>query len=267
MKQLDINEIREIELDLLKKFKQFCETNNIRYFLSNGSLLGAVKYRGFIPWDDDIDVFVPRKDYDKLIQIFTDDETYSLLSFERNQKFRYPFAKFCNMKTRKIEDGFDNGIELGIDIDVFPLDKWENDLSRAKREEKQIRNLMFGLGLSKLKKADSLHPIKRIIKSACMCISKAFGSEFFLKRIIHKSRETSSDIVTYLGCKAWPIYGAREIIPAEAFSKTTEVVFEKELYPAPEGYDLYLMSLYGDYEEDPPPEKQKTHHSFKAYRR
>ena len=83
MKELSLQEIKQIELQILKRLKFFCDENNIRYFLCNGTLLGAIKYEGFIPWDDDIDVFVPRKDYDRLIRSFEDDNKYHLFAFEK----------------------------------------------------------------------------------------------------------------------------------------------------------------------------------------
>ena len=88
MKELTLNEIKAIELELLCVFDSFCKHNNINYFLSNGTLLGAVKYKGFIRWDDDIDVLVPREDYERLITLFEDDDRYKLFTYERNQKYR-----------------------------------------------------------------------------------------------------------------------------------------------------------------------------------
>lgn len=266
MNQLTLNEIKQTELQLLKIFNTFCRENNIRYFLSNGTLLGAVKYKGFIPWDDDVDVLVPREDYERLISSFKSNEKYQLFSFESNPDYRYPFAKLCDMSTRKIEHGMNNGVELGVDIDIFPLDLWDNDSDKAKREVKQIQNYMFCLGLTKLSKPDSINRIKRIIKALVMAAVKMFGSKYFIRKIINVSNKKGQKESSYCGCKIWCIYGEREIIPAEVFAETVETEFEGENFPAPVGYDIYLRSLYGDYEIDPPAEKQKTHHSFVAYR-
>ena len=85
MKELTLQEIQAISLEILKVFDAFCRENGIRYFLSNGTLLGAVRYKKFIPWDDDIDVLVPREDYDRLIRIFRDDDRYRLFACEKNR--------------------------------------------------------------------------------------------------------------------------------------------------------------------------------------
>lgn len=267
MNQLTLTEIKQIEFNLLKKFKFFCKENNIQYFLSNGTLLGAIKYKGFIPWDDDIDVFVPREDYNKLVHCFENKGNYQLFSFERTQQFRYPYAKLCDMSTIKEETNIDNGVDLGIDIDIFPLDAWGSDLEVAKKANKRIRRHMRLLDLTKLIKADSVHPIKRFVKAVVMILCKVGGSKIFLKQIIKEARSESFSNSIYLGCKSWPIYGEREIISAEVFSEAVEVEFEGELFPAPVGYDQYLHSLYGDYRQDPPIDKQITHHKFIAYRR
>ena len=100
MKELSLQEIKQVELEILKEFNSFCEENNIRYFLAFGTLLGAIRYKGFIPWDDDVDVLVPRDDYNRLLKQFQNNEKYCLYAFERDKKYSFPFAKLCDMKTR-----------------------------------------------------------------------------------------------------------------------------------------------------------------------
>jgi len=99
-----------------------------------------------------------------------------------------------------------------------------------------------------------------------MLFCKMRGCRAFLQNIVRQSNKAEQDGKTYLGCKAWCIYGEREIIPAEVFASAVDVTFEDGTFPAPVGYDTYLRRLYGDYRADPPPEKQKTHHRFLAYR-
>lgn len=266
MKELTLQELKEIEFALLKKFQAFCEENNIKYYFSHGTLLGAIRYKHFIPWDDDVDLLIPRADYDRLISLYQDDERYRLFAFEKDPKFRYPFAKFCDMTTRKVENGYDNGVELGVDIDIFPLDAWDDDLAKAKKEARYIAKNMSRLGFTKLKKPDSRNPIKRFVKGIVMAWCKMFGSAYYIRKILAASHKEGQTGKNYVGCKAWCVYGAKGIIPAEAFAETVYVEFEGEMFPAPKGYDTYLTCLYGDYLPEPPKEKQKTHHVFKAYR-
>ncbi len=266
MKELSLQEMKEIELEILINFHEFCTENNIRYFLSHGTLLGAVRYKKFIPWDDDVDVLVPREDYNRLIKIYKDNERYRLFCYEKNPEYRFPYAKLCDMTTLKKENGIDNGLKLGLDMDIFPLDSWDNDIDKAKKEVKKLSNARLCLGMAKLYKPDSLNPLKRFIKGILMCFCKAFGSEYYVKKIIEESKKHKNTDSRYLGNKAWCVYGDKDIIPAEVFSDTVDIEFEGGNFPAPKNYDKYLTCLYGDYLPEPPKEKQKTHHSFTAYK-
>lgn len=170
------------------------------------------------------------------------------------------------MSTRKIESGLDNGCELGLDIDVFPLDHWDDDIEKARQESKVQRKNMFKLGLTKLRKPDSLHPVKRFIKGIVMVLCKLRGSAYYLEKIIRGADKPEQNGSRYMGGKAWNVYGERDILPAEVFAEAIELEFEGEKFFAPVGYDAFLTSLYGDYLPEPPVEKRKSHHSFTAYR-
>ena len=266
MKELTLQELKDIEFDILKMFDAFCKENNIKYFLAYGTLLGAIRYKKFIPWDDDVDVLVPRDDYDRLISLFHDNEKYRLYSPEKDENYRYPFAKICDLTTCKDEFSYSNGVDLGVDIDVFPLDAWSDDLEKAKKEAKRINKNMMYLGLTKLKKPDSHNFLKRMIKGMLMAFCKIRGSRYFVDKINKLSNRPEQNGSRYVGAKSWCVYGERGIIPAEAFASAVDVEFEGQMFPAPVGWDAYLTCLYGDYLPEPPKEKQKTHHSFKAYR-
>ncbi len=260
MKELHLNDIKQIEFDILKEFKRFCNKEGISYFLCNGTLLGAIKYNGFIPWDDDVDVFVPREDYDRLIKTYQDSNKYRLFSVERNPKYRFTFAKLCDMTTVKDEENIDNGVQLGLDIDIFPLDSCTMHICKP-RILKRIKMYQKGCVLSKFKTSKEKSFFKRCIIECC----RKYGFNRFHNKLVKLIRKESTIGSTHKGCLLWPIYGEREIIDAEVFSDVIEAKFEGEKFFAPIGYDTYLRSLYGDYEQDPPLDKQKTHHNFKAY--
>lgn len=266
MKELTLQQLKEIEFDILKMFDDFCKENNIRYFLAYGTLLGAIRYKKFIPWDDDVDLLIPRTDYNRMIDLFKDTDKYRLFAFEKNPEYLYPFAKLCDMTTRKDELGYDNGVELGVDIDLFPLDAWNDDLKKAKKEAKRIRRLMLCLGLTKIKKTVPEPLIKRALKRILMIWCKIRGAKHFIREIQKETCKAGQKGNVYVGAKSWCVYGERGIIPAEAFSSAVDIEFEGETFPAPVGWDTYLRCLYGDYLPEPPKEKQKTHHNFKAYK-
>ena len=130
----DLREIQQVELGVLRHLDQVCRENGLHFFLSNGTLLGAVKYEGFIPWDDDIDVFMPRCDYDRLMRLSgADSGPYRLLSQERTPGWRLPFAKLRDLSTCKQETCADFGADIGLDVDIFPLDAWSGGAAQARR--------------------------------------------------------------------------------------------------------------------------------------
>lgn len=267
MKELSLPEMKEIELEILKVFHAFCAENNIRYFLAYGTLLGAIRYKGFIPWDDDIDVLVPREDYDRLVTLFQDSERYRLFAFEKDPAYGYPFAKLCDMTTRIEETVYSRqSIPLGLQVDIFPLDAWDPDPEKAKKEARRIKKHMTWLGYTKVDKPLTDNPLKFFVWSIILLFAKLRGTGYYVRKIIRESRRPQQKDSRYVGAKAWSIYGERGIIPAEAFAETIEIPFEDAMFPAPKDYDTYLTCLYGDYLPEPPAEKRKTHHFFKAYR-
>ncbi len=266
MKELSLQELKKIEFGILKIFDSFCKEHNIRYFLAFGTLLGAIRYKKFIPWDDDIDILVPREDYNKLITLFEDSDDYCLFSFERNHKFHYPFAKLCDMTTKKEQTVYKNsGVNLGVEIDIFPLDNWASDLNERKREVRRITKYQRWLKYTKLEKPITNNPVKYAFWGMVLYIAKKLGGGFFVSKMIKESNKPQQKGSSYVGAKVWCIYGERGIIPADAFESAVDIEFEGETFPAPIGYDKYLTCLYGDYLPEPPKEKQKTHHAFVAY--
>ena len=184
-----------------------------------------------------------------------------MFSVVREPDFKYTFAKLCDMTTVKEESNIDNGVKLGIDIDIFPLDSCSSHILNQ-FVQKRIQFYQVGCVLSKFNTSEGKPFVKRCVINYC----RTRGYSYFhnkLVKLICKEIERGS---TYKGCLMWPVYGAREVLPAEVFANSVKVEFEGEFFDAPTGYDEYLRSLYGDYEKDPPLEKQKTHHNFKAYR-
>lgn len=267
MEELSLEELKAIELDILKAFDRFCKEHNIRYFLGFGTLLGAIRYKKFIPWDDDIDVLVPREDYDRLLRLYKDTPRYRLYAYERNRNYRYPFAKLCDMDTTLTEFYYPhNGVELGVNIDVFPLDHYDDDLEKARKEVERVSKNVNCLSFSKMGKSRSPYFLKFLIWTTIIVYCRVRGSAHYIRKIIKESHRPEQKGSRYMGVKVWPIWRDRGIIPAEVFTDTIDIEFEGLMFPAPIGYDTYLSCLYGDYMPEPPPEKRKTHHHFKAYR-
>ena len=136
MKQINIEEIRKLQISILLYVHEFCKKNNIRYSLSGGTLLGAVRHKGYIPWDDDIDIMMPRPDYERFVNEFNEnrkDVEYKVICSYNDSQFFQPFAKVVNTKTFLKETYKRPVAQMGVYIDVFPIDGLPND--EQKREK------------------------------------------------------------------------------------------------------------------------------------
>ncbi len=267
MGDLSLEEVKQIELEILKEFKSFCENAGITYFLSNGTLLGAVKYKGFIPWDDDIDVFVPRKDYMRLIKEYPRTGKLDLLCAERNEHFFLPFAKLSDTSTVIRGQIRVQEYTYGVHIDIFPLDFWNDDIDVSQKCAMVVKRNIKRLLLSTAYFSKGRTWVRTCVKNVLIACARIKGWKHYKKKLYHSikhSLELSGK--QYSGCVAWPIYGKSEILDSSIFSDVVYLEFEGEKYPAPIGYDTYLRSLYGEYEKDPPKSEQRSHHYFRASR-
>lgn len=263
MLEMSLNEIQQTGYELLLTFKDYCEKNNLKYFLSNGTLLGAVKYGGYIPWDDDVDVFMPRKDYDRFVCNFIDTDHVKLLAHEKSNQYGFPFAKLCDSHTIKMESyqPIYGNLMQGICIDVFPLDNYSNIklVAKIQAEMQKIKILLFAL--SQMDTFKKKNPLKVLIYK----LAKSIGQEKIQKWILRTDRYKKGSS-KYIGNRVWAIYGYREVQKQSDFSNGISCTFENTDFSIPCGFHNYLTLLYGDYRKDLPIEKQKSHHLYKAYK-
>lgn len=268
--ELTLEEIKAIELDMVKYFHELCEKHGLKYYLIGGTLLGAVRHGGFIPWDDDIDVEMPRADYEKLIKIFDEINTrddIDLVCIERRDDYYLPFAKLINTRTH-LQEEVENAPEIGVFIDILPVDNLSDDYGEATRLFKSVARLNDILTVKNLINKKDRSFAKRLVifggKTALMFCSR----KNLLKAIIKKSRSYEGDEMTaFVGVVTSGIYGAeREIFPREWFSATEKLKFEDTELNVCSGHINILKNFYGDYMQLPPVEKRVTHHGFKAWR-
>lgn len=263
-KELTNEELKEIELKILKEIKRFCEKHDLKYFLAHGTLLGAIRHNGFIPWDDDIDIYMPRDDYNKFITLFNEnsDGTYKFVCMENDPEYCNLFGKVISTETVLYQTIVRSTPGMGVYVDVFPLDGLGDSLNEAKHIVSKCRKHRRQLGLAMRK--GSATPIELIKNMICRVL-------FLRRRKIyskHLRKSLKYPFVTskYVGFTG-TFYGEREIFDRELFRETELHKFEDELFPIPVGYDTYLKQVYGDYMTPPPVEEQVTHHSFVAYRK
>lgn len=262
MKQIDLVQLKKIEVEMLDYLCSVCEKNKISYFLDSGTLLGAVRHKGFIPWDDDIDIAIPREDYRKLItKVNKENGRYKIFSIYDNKDYFYPYAKLVDTYTRIEEADAKNPPDMGVYIDLFPLDYLpERSICRRIYQEKLwFYRYLWGASISEKEKWKNnkvkyllfLYAVKKGWKH---WVNKV---DCYVKRHSKKKTRYKANMVGTMN--------RYRCVNASCFDKTEQLEFEGRMYNVPAKYDEYLKELYGDYMQLPPKEKQVSNHSFYAY--
>ena len=257
-KLLSIDEVKRTELSILDFIDSVCGKYNIKFFLAYGTLLGAIRHKGFIPWDDDIDIYMLRKDYDKFIKLMADkkEDTFRILSVDNDPEYYYEFAKVVDTRTRLETYNIKENKNEGVWVDIFPLD----DAPKYLRMIKWLLNcivacriLSVNMSFPTKKYPNLLYPI--------WAVSKMIGPRFFLKisdRIAKCGR--SKEYVGYMCSMGVSKYFFKK----QWCDDVVLVDFEGKKYPAFKQFDDYLKYQYGDYMQLPPEDK-RTPHLVEAY--
>ena len=240
-KKLSSEEIKQIELNLLLKLDEICKKYKLRYYLCGGTLLGAVRHKGFIPWDDDIDVLMPREDFEKLLRLEKkqkQDAVEKIVSWKSGNSI-YPFIKLINTNTVLKEKYLSEEFTTGIWIDIFPLDGMPDDEKIIAKKFKKIKfyKTILLTAYSEMGKGATWYAA--LAKRVLIPICKHLNTE----KLSNKLKAIS---------KEYPI------------DKSVEVEFEGHMFPAPKCWDFYLTQLYGDYMQLPP-ENKRISHDFNVY--
>jgi len=258
MRAIDLDELRSIQLDLLQKTAEFCEKNGLRYFLCGGTLIGAIRHKGFIPWDDDIDIAMPRPDYDQFVKTFNQSENYyRVVNLDTNPDYAYCFAKVYDNRTIMNELHYP-GDTFGVYIDVFPAD--------GVKHVKQIKKIMLLHKFLNTKKANYFHRTisKKIINTFGKVLLLPFSAHKIATWMDKEARKNKFGSVPMAGVIANPL-GIGEMVDKSVFDSDVYREFEGHEFRVPIGYDTWLRSIYGDYMQLPPVEHRVTHHTFEAW--
>lgn len=252
MREISIEEYKEKLLIVLDEIDLFCRNHQIEYYLDSGTLIGAIRHNGYIPWDDDIDLIMPREDYEVFIRNYKMPKS-SVLSFHNNKSYYYQYAK-VSLNNTKVEELSVPEIEgLGINIDIFPMDGMPDMLLFRRIHQDRLMLLSKTRAFALLLKRKAPDFLKPLIAWKWIVIHLDKVAKKYSPK---KTRYCGNIVATTLRHKE---------IPRECFNNTIFHVFEGKSYPIPGGYDLYLTLLYGDYMELPPAEKRCTRHTIKAY--
>lgn len=253
---------KEYLLNTLKVFHDFCEIHNLKYFLVGGTLLGAVRHKGFIPWDDDIDVSMPRDDYENLLRLKDEVPSgFKLSAFEHDQEYIYPFAKFCNSNLI-VEESFYKPFKTGVWVDVFPLDY---TFEKIKLQKAHVF-LMKILKKIFILRTYSFKIERRSFLSMKIAVLFAHLSQIIPLKFIYKTMSLLQKVVPkHFSKKKYVVnfhgaYGIKEVMPSYLFDKKKLYEFEGIKFWGVSDADFFLKRTYGDYMQLPPVEKQKPEH-------
>lgn len=249
---------------MLSWFHNFCVQNNLRYYALGGTLLGAVRHQGFIPWDDDVDVGMPRQDYLRLERLLGErmGERYVLETpNSENTDFFYPASKLYDTQTTLVENTRCR-IRRGLYLDIFPLDGAGGSQEEAMRHFAYIRRRRYLLLALTTGIRNNRSLPKNMAVALCRGIPcwKALG-----KRLLH-SIDRLSQSVSFEDC-VWVgnmmgNWMERELMPRRVFGSPRKYQFEGLDIFGPEDSETYLSSLYGNWRELPPEEKRRSHHDY-----
>ncbi|HHW69953.1 MAG TPA: LicD family protein [Clostridiales bacterium] len=257
-----IDKVQRRGLKILLEIDRICKKHGITYFLESGTLLGAVRHGGFIPWDDDIDISMLRDDYERFIQVATEElpKQYFVQTNESDSYYPFGFAKIIDTKTKLINDK-KNKFREGLCVDVFPIDN-AHDNKYIHKLNIFIIKIIQGLTKSKvtldMKNYDNFF-IKSAIKIASLA-GKLFSTRFLLK-LQKKVATSNNDKKTKYKCIfSYPFSYLDNLYPSSAYEDIEELNFEGYMFPAPKGWNEILTIQYDDYMTLPPLEQRKPTH-------
>lgn len=258
MNSTKLQRLHQIQVEILNEIVRICEANNLQYFLIEGTLLGAIRHKGFIPWDDDLDIAMPRKDYEQFLEVCTNylSEDYLLDDYKTNSKYWLPYAK-VRKKGTIFEEGATVHIDTpkGIWVDVFPLDNVKHQWSLAQMiQALLVRVLRFNISVKQ-----GVNIPRTSLKKLARAILSPLGIETsfkLLNRVMSFWADEECEYFVNLGSQ----YGyKKQTIHKSRYLPAVKAEFEGASYCVPDDYDYVLNRIYGDYMVMPPQEARVTH--------
>lgn len=244
-KKLSFEEARQLQFELLIELDRFCKQNGLTYFLAYGSLLGAVRHGGFIPWDDDIDVIMPLQDIDKLEHIYK-SERYSVITCRNNKEFAYPFARLYDNNTFTKCGKFR---ALGVSIDIYPMVN-----APSKNQDLYIKKMFKYVPIRRF-----LIRLRSFLANRGLWLGNTldfkllnFFCQKMLNQLMESDKQTSPNV--YISS------GERDIINKSLFYPVKKIMFNDISFAAPYDTEGLLTIWYGDYMQLPPEDKRKPYH-------
>lgn len=267
MKELTVKEKQEISLDILKAIHIICEDNGITYSVIGGTLLGAVRHKGFIPWDDDIDIMMPRGDYERFCRLFIHSDKYKVLSTQNDKSCKIAYAKVCDIKDTVVIDQAWTSEKVGLWVDVFPFDGAENDYDAFKSRYARIKKIWTSLFYNRAiaGKTSKANNAKLNIAIRCLSLLHLSRLNDFLARVkIRRINESAQKVpygtTDFVSQFAFLEPGPKEYFAYGAFQDRELMRFEDTEVYGISGFEHYLTRFYGNYMQLPPEKDRVPKH-------
>lgn len=247
----NLEQLKKVELDIFRVFIDVCKRLNLKYYIAGGTLLGAVRHSGFIPWDDDIDIGMPREDYEKFIEYGQNylPDYYFLQSYKSDKQWLRHFCKIRDSRTTFVESTVKHlNINHGVWIDIFPLDF-------INKKKQSFYNKILALNESNIFGCKTISRKIKVFMSKIITFKFSDKSAFEKREKLLRKVKNGKYLAFFSGA-----YGEKEIFPKEWFDEGTLLDFEGVNVNAPKEYKKYLSQVYGDYMCYPPKEKRVPHH-------
>ena len=267
MKEMTLDDMRKVELEIMDYIDTFCRERDIGYSITAGTLIGAVRHSGYIPWDDDIDLMMTRENYQRFLNEFDGKSKYDLITYENEKDYYYAFAKVVDTSTLLVPEN-DRPVErLGVFVDIFPLDycgdTYEESVTLLKKTYvAKYFSVVANWKKYYLKKNASW--FRQVIRFIFYIMSKIFDAKKILRKVEKENieRKPTKYMVSLYGN-----YKEREIQESTLYHTYIDMLFEGHKYLAIKDWEKYLTSCFNDFMSLPPEDQRVSGHLYTPYRK
>lgn len=272
---MEMKDIQRVSLEILKFVTSLCEREGFRYCLMYGTLIGAIRHQGYIPWDDDVDIMMPRPDYEKFLKYCYDHNEelgiYRIFNTDTNKDYIYGITRVSDSRYNIIKEETSENCGMGIFIDVYPYDGLGNDKEEALRLlsiSRRCCDIIVDMTRANQSVPKKLNYKGKIVYLFNRFINRIRGVRYYLHKNSSLRGEYKFDESEFVGPLMWYFSKPHAVLFKRSwFDNLIKMPFEDGMFYVPSEYHDLLTQAYGDYMKPPPVEKRIYQHQYKAYKK